>query len=86
MTKYLLSISATIIISMSLFGQVMADEGDYYEGVTRSVGASIDPRTTSSITVHKSQHGFTRNGGGRDNNWPNFVDQGDYYQGASRSN
>ncbi|CDZ68386.1 Hypothetical protein NGAL_HAMBI2605_66770 [Neorhizobium galegae bv. orientalis] len=97
MTKFLLNSSALVIISMSVCGTAMADQGDYYYGLDRdatasvntemaNVGASVDHVTTASISDNKDLGGFARNGGGRDDNWPHFVDQGDYYQGVSRPN
>ncbi|MCQ1775827.1 hypothetical protein NOJ05_01265 [Neorhizobium galegae] len=84
MTNRLLMIITTLV-SLSVISPVLADEGDYYDGVNRDLGVSVHRLATSSISNEKKSHGFVHNGGGRDNNWPVFLNQSNN-QGIRRPN
>jgi hypothetical protein len=79
MIKSLLSTITVLALTVTVAGAALADEGDYYEGVNRDLGVSVDHTATGSIGTqhHKAEQ--------RDSSSPN-LNEGDYYQGAVRPN
>jgi hypothetical protein len=79
MIKSLLSTITVLALTVTVAGAALAVEGDYYEGVNRDLGVSVDHTSTGSIGT---QHHKTEQ---RDRSSPN-LNEGDYYQGAVRQN
>ncbi|CDZ69440.1 Hypothetical protein NGAL_HAMBI2610_10390 [Neorhizobium galegae bv. orientalis] len=75
MTKITSAIAAAFIASASFAGAAFADEGDYFQGVSKA-SAMVDHMQTGSIA--KDQQNADQ--------IPAPIGRGDYFEGANRPN
>ena len=75
MTTITSAIAAAFIASVSFAGAAFADEGDYFQGVSKA-SAMVDHMQTGSIARDRQNVSQI----------PASVGRGDYYEGANRPN
>jgi hypothetical protein len=74
MTKITSAIAAAFIASVSFAGAALADEGDYFQGVSKA-SAMVDHMQTGSIAKGQNADQI-----------PASIGRGDYYEGVNRPN
>lgn len=76
--KHISALTALTLITLASSGQVLAREGEYYEGASEqhTEASRIDRNSTGSVSAVSA-----------DNHAPKrTVDSGDYYEGIQRPN